>query len=336
MKKSFSDEEDEHLLYTLHSLTCRQTFTEYSHIPYSRIGNWWKFVLGFQHIDPISDIRGCGLLSLHNLIYFLTHHPRKASMMIKSRAGNPVTTAYSTFPWACAGINLTRVLAEEYEICQASGLVNVGDDVKYSKKTSWSYVTADNGFNRMFVCLFLLLDYFWNDMHATYMEFNHVLKEASNEFKIQLALSTSLTNLENRIHKRIGFIDPDIKDYTSLPEPTRIDDESHHESFRHLSSFVDAEDQSYAIHQVDIREPFSSRNCINDGSRYEYSILEIFTNHMPSYDAFVSSLVPVPADSMLPTSDLYSDVVDTTEINQSCQLHCFQHQPPPSLCMQMV
>jgi hypothetical protein len=273
-------EEDEHLLVTLHSLVTLQA-TSNTPMPYSRTGTWWKSGLGFQHTDPVSDIRGGGLLSLKNLIYFIANHPRASTEMIKKRANRQLTqdNTYTSFPWACAGINLTRLLAMEYEIIRESGMTNTGTNAKYSNKTSWRYISSANGFNRMYVCLFLLLDRLWDEMGATYMDFNRVLQAVSEEFSMQLALSTSLTNLENRVHKRVQFVDPDVS-YNSLPEATVA-----------TEPMYDMESQS---------SYFSTTRSDSCSSNFENPLISFITAQIPSYDSVVETLVPTPPQDNIP------------------------------------
>lgn len=275
LSKPFIEADDHHLLVTLHSLITRQIVSNSIPPEYSRTGDWWKWSLGFQHSDPVSDIRGGGVLSLHNLIYFLSNHPMKAISMIKSRQNRSLTVehTYPSFPWACAGINLTRMLALEFEIVLPTGFVNTCQNAYHTKKTTWSYLLEENGFNRMYVCLFLLLDRLWDEMGATYMDFNKVLKVVSEEFSLQLALSSSLVNLENRVHQRIHFVDPDVRDYTVLPEAAPA-------LTRSLSSFFDMESQE----ENSIQSPEK-----NEESPPYYSYL---TSHIPSYDQVVTTLLP--------------------------------------------
>jgi hypothetical protein len=275
LSQPYSDAEHEHLLVSLHSLVVRQSLSNFSPPPYSRTGEWWKYSLGFQHTDPTSDIRGGGILSLNNLNYFLANHPVKALHMINSRANRPLTAdnTYTSFPWACAGINLTRILALEFQIISDTGFGNTGLGATYNKKTSWRYILESNGFNHMYVCLFLLLDCLWNEMQATYMDFNNVLKKVSEEFQTHLALSTSLTNLENRIHKRVNFVDLDVVDYTTLPDAE-----------------LDLEDQSW--------KKENDQSFYSKGSDCGNPLYDFFANHIPSYDDVMDTLVPTPENTI--------------------------------------
>mmetsp|Transcript_24723 Transcript_24723/g.41806 ORF Transcript_24723/g.41806 Transcript_24723/m.41806 type:complete len:362 (+) Transcript_24723:66-1151(+) len=313
LSKPFIEAEDQHLLVTLHSLITRQFVSNSVPPEYSRIGDWWKWSLGFQHSDPVSDIRGGGILSLHNLIYFLSNHPIKATSMIKSRQGRSLTAdhTYPSFPWACAGINLTRILALEFEIVLPTGFVNTCQNAQHTKKTTWSYLLEENGFNRMYVCLFLLLDCLWDEMGATYMDFNNVLKAVSEEFSLHLALSSSLVNLENRVHQRINFIDPDVRDYSMLPEA--------HESVtppaltRSLSSFFDMEGQE---------DSTTSNSNQTSEMTEEAPLYSFIASHMPSYDQVVTTLLP-----LLDEPEPESSATSSSQYQQPpYEFEHFQHQ----------
>jgi hypothetical protein len=71
---------------------------------FHRQGNCWSYI-GFQREDPVSDIRGGGILSLYNLIFFLEHHSDIARCMIIKRSDREDGVNY---PWAAAGVNITR------------------------------------------------------------------------------------------------------------------------------------------------------------------------------------------------------------------------------------
>ena len=317
LSKPFTEMQDEHLLISLHSLITRQSVSNTSQAPYSRTGVWWKHSLGFQRTDPVSDIRGGGILSLHNLIYFLANHPKTATQMIHSRANRPLSAdnTYPSFPWACAGINLTRSLALEFDIIQPSGLSNTGLNAHYSKKTSWRYISEENGFNRMYVCLFLLLDCLWEEMNATYMDFNHVLEATSEEFKLHLALSSSLTNLENRVHKRVDFVDPDISDYTSLPPPAAHPDPSsessptYHDMMEGGQLSQDHWDYQRPVsssqsRNLDLCSPKDTDTDTDTATLSTSPLLNFLATQLTvpsySYEGLMASLVPEPEASCLP------------------------------------
>lgn len=95
--------------------------------PYVRIGPHWK-ELGFQGNDPKTDLRGMGLLGLHNLLYFCSNytktarnillhsnHPSLWYVCFLNRRFRCLTLQYIfsqksyRYPFAVAGINLTHV-----------------------------------------------------------------------------------------------------------------------------------------------------------------------------------------------------------------------------------
>jgi len=166
-------------------------------LPYVRTGSYYQH-LGFQSPDPIRDLRGSGVLGLENMLYFIQTYPNIVYAMIKkhSRRDNK-SVAHEGYPWAAAGINITRLLALEFELIQVSGMKTKSEN--YTRKIFWHYLVEPEGFNRMYVCMFLLLDHYWDLMNATYMQFPNVLKRTQEEFHSLLQESTSLSQLETTI-----------------------------------------------------------------------------------------------------------------------------------------
>ncbi|XP_075254152.1 ELMO domain-containing protein 2-like [Convolutriloba macropyga] len=70
---------------------------------FKRKGEHWK-TLGFQGDDPVTDLRGMGMLGLSNLVYFATNHPESAKQLL-IRSHNP-TIGCSV---AITGIDLTNL-----------------------------------------------------------------------------------------------------------------------------------------------------------------------------------------------------------------------------------
>ncbi|KAH8054122.1 ELMO domain-containing protein [Aureococcus anophagefferens] len=83
-------------------------------VPFERTGEAWT-QFGFQQEDPISDLRGGGVLGLANLVAFLERSPFFARPIMASR--RPAAAAFDPeqpgfYPFACAGINVTLALCE--------------------------------------------------------------------------------------------------------------------------------------------------------------------------------------------------------------------------------
>jgi hypothetical protein len=201
----------EHLLRDIHRLSGVQ-------VPYQRIGKFWKY-LGYQNENPASDIRGGGLLSLDNLIYLLSTHPKMAQRMLHRQSRDNISPAnqMESYPWAAVGINVTRYIATEFELIEPSGRLKTSN---FSPKTTWSYLSQSEGFNRLYCIAFFLLNSLWHEMKATYMQFPQVLSAMKTEFSSYLLSSSSLSELEMAIFHRVNYsFDPSHGiDYTVLPE----------------------------------------------------------------------------------------------------------------------
>lgn len=194
----------EHLLQQIHALSgINET--------YRKVGDVWQ-TIGFQSEDPTSDIRGGGVLSLENLIYFLENDTISARkmMMMRSKRDNRPNNQVGGYPWAACGINVTRTLAIIFEMIQQSGAKNK----IFSRKSYWNILEAKNSFNRMYVLLFQLLDFLWGESNATYLDFPKIMLAAQEEFVQLLTYSNNLHDLENRVYARVHHID----DYSSLPD----------------------------------------------------------------------------------------------------------------------
>lgn len=74
---------------------------------HNKEGNDWKLI-GFQGINPSTDFRGCGLLSLYQLIYFVENYTEQAQMILNLSNNN--TSNENFFPFAIAGINITSFI----------------------------------------------------------------------------------------------------------------------------------------------------------------------------------------------------------------------------------
>ena len=193
---TFCDEEHEHMLKEIHRLSGM-------HTPYQRIGDSWKY-LGFQSRDPARDIRGGGVLALENLTYFLSNHTTKCHNMISSRTGGRITSdiTWESFPWAPAGMNITRLLAGLFDIVEPSGRVKTAS---FNRKTYYPLLSQVDGFNRIYCIAFLLLDRLWVDMRATYMDFPAVLAALRDQLQTDLLLSPNLEALESRVYTTLGY-----------------------------------------------------------------------------------------------------------------------------------
>eukprot|EP00741_Cyanophora_paradoxa_P019903 tig00021178_g19208.t1 len=86
-----------------------------------RSAQWSK--LGFQGMDPATDFRGMGLLGLHNLVYFVEGYPAVVREVLTAEPERG-------YPFAAAGINITRMLTSILHLDSAPQKHGKGDGVQ--------------------------------------------------------------------------------------------------------------------------------------------------------------------------------------------------------------
>jgi len=136
---------------------------------YCKSGPIWKSI-GFQREDPVSDFRGGGILAAKNLSFFLQSYSEAARDMISRRRGRE---AGENYPWAAAGINITRILSIIFEVVTPNGLTI---NIVHSRKTYWKLLDEIDGFSRLYSCAFCILDSVYGELNASYMDFPRVLE----------------------------------------------------------------------------------------------------------------------------------------------------------------
>mmetsp|Transcript_18983 Transcript_18983/g.53175 ORF Transcript_18983/g.53175 Transcript_18983/m.53175 type:complete len:290 (-) Transcript_18983:252-1121(-) len=153
----------------------------------------WK-EMGWQGEDPGTDFRGSGMLGLQNLLYMAENHPSTFQVLLHKTDG---TRAEWEYPFACAGTNLTFVLAESLEL-------KPSNRASAPSASQWPYSPAAKGFalllKRMdglaafaevYCAAFQLLDRQWLESGASYMEFNKVLDTVKHQVLNALAAMPS-------------------------------------------------------------------------------------------------------------------------------------------------
>ena len=134
---SFDDSNVLHndLLESMWNLLCSNEPPRDSHVSGGRKSKSWSRV-GFQGVDPVTDLRGMGLLGLFQLVHF-ARTPQSQHVLAWSRAPQDGPEV-KFFPFACAGIQITSLvltLAREHLL----GFVVVqGED----EKVNWSSVNV--------------------------------------------------------------------------------------------------------------------------------------------------------------------------------------------------
>ena len=160
---------DERIMIKLHNLC---------HIgEYQKCGYSWKSI-GFQKDDPLSDVRGGGMLCIVNLIYFLEEFSLDALSMCRTRANRDDGANY---PWAAASISVTRMVASAFQLVDDKS----GKPCNVSLMPMLSYyhlLLEDNGFNKLYVIAFVLLDHQFTATNGSYMTFPTVLSQTKSIF----------------------------------------------------------------------------------------------------------------------------------------------------------
>ncbi|KAF8362426.1 hypothetical protein PRIPAC_89349, partial [Pristionchus pacificus] len=133
--------------------------------------------IGFQGNDPSTDFRGMGILSLHQLIYFVQYES-ETSRAVLSLSHHPTIG----FPFAVAGINFTSLTRKFLK----EGLLK-----------SHFYNTLDHSesiddFHHAYVRIFTLFaDFYKREKPATVMEFNVIQIKFESALRRQLERTTA-------------------------------------------------------------------------------------------------------------------------------------------------
>ncbi|KAI3714090.1 hypothetical protein L1987_72680 [Smallanthus sonchifolius] len=142
------------------------------------VSDQWK-EMGWQGVNPSTDFRGGGFLSLENLLFFAKTFPVAFRRLLLKQPGERAIWEY---PFAVAGINISFMLTEMLELylvkprCQhCINFVKIlGED--------------EDAFDLLYCIAFLMMDAQWLAMRASYMEFNEVLQVSCAQLERELAL----------------------------------------------------------------------------------------------------------------------------------------------------
>ncbi|KAD3642031.1 hypothetical protein E3N88_31255 [Mikania micrantha] len=150
------------------------------------ISDQWK-EMGWQGVDPSTDFRGAGFLSLENLLFFAKTFPNLFRRLLLKQHGKRVAWEY---PFAVAGINITFMLTEMLELHLALySPLNIMKSIPMDS-SSYEYLIAedDDAFDVLYCIAFVMMDAQWLAMRASYMEFNEVLQVTRAQLEKELAL----------------------------------------------------------------------------------------------------------------------------------------------------
>ncbi|KAA8519021.1 hypothetical protein F0562_016205 [Nyssa sinensis] len=138
----------------------------------------WK-EMGWQGTDPSTDFRGGGYISLENLIFFAKKYPDSFQNLLHKRDGNRAEWEY---PFAVAGINISFMLIQMLDL-------QSGNPTSLAGIQFLEFLSEDEmAFDELFCVAFQMMDAEWLAKHASYMEFNDVLKSTRAQLQREFAL----------------------------------------------------------------------------------------------------------------------------------------------------
>ncbi|KAD0079194.1 hypothetical protein E3N88_44812 [Mikania micrantha] len=147
------------------------------------ISEQWK-EMGWQGKDPSTDFRGGGFISLENLLYFARNFPKSFQDLLRKQEG---VRAMWEYPFAVAGVNITFMLIQ---------MLDLEAELELIIFTFFIYVTENElAFDLLYCITFKLMDHLWLAMHASYMDFNAVMKSTRRQLEREL-LQEDITRLE--------------------------------------------------------------------------------------------------------------------------------------------
>ncbi|XP_034701300.1 ELMO domain-containing protein B isoform X3 [Vitis riparia] len=142
------------------------------------ISEQWKD-MGWQGPNPSTDFRGCGFVSLENLLFFARTYPASFHRLLFKQDGDRATWEY---PFAVAGINVSFMLIQMLDLCSAKPKCLPG--INFVKLLG----EDEEAFDVLYCIAFEMMDAQWLAMHASYMEFNEVLQVTRTQLERELSL----------------------------------------------------------------------------------------------------------------------------------------------------
>ncbi|XP_028968545.1 ELMO domain-containing protein 3 [Galendromus occidentalis] len=142
-----------------------------------RFGAHWE-TIGFQGNDPATDLRGCGILGLLQLLYLSTHPDNEA---VTKDIYNISVDHVQNFPFAVMGINMTKIALEALREDCLNKLCN--------RRRCVAPVLND-----FYVGTYLIMFLSWQKSAATVSDTGHILQEVAKFVKA--SPSVVISNLE--------------------------------------------------------------------------------------------------------------------------------------------
>ncbi|XP_010919756.1 uncharacterized protein [Elaeis guineensis] len=142
------------------------------------VSEQWK-EMGWQGKDPSTDFRGGGFISLENLLFFAKNYPKSFQDLLQKQEGDRAIWEY---PFAVAGVNITFMLIQMLDLQAAKPRTLMG--AIFLKLL----LENERAFDLLYCVTFKLMDQQWLAMHASYMDFNSVMKATRRQLERELLL----------------------------------------------------------------------------------------------------------------------------------------------------
>ncbi|XP_028761589.1 ELMO domain-containing protein A-like [Neltuma alba] len=142
------------------------------------ISEQWKD-MGWQGSNPSTDIRGCGFISVENLLFHARTYPASFHRLLYKKDGKRSAWEY---PFAVAGINISFMLIHLLDLCSDKSQTAAGSNfMKFLKE-------EEEAFDVLYCIAFEMMDANWLAMNASYMNFNEVLQATREQLERDLSL----------------------------------------------------------------------------------------------------------------------------------------------------
>ncbi|XP_041003415.1 ELMO domain-containing protein A-like isoform X3 [Juglans microcarpa x Juglans regia] len=142
------------------------------------ISEQWK-EMGWQGPNPSTDFRGCGLISLENLLFFSRTYPASFRRLLFKQGGKRAAWEY---PFAVAGINVSFMLIQMLDLSSVKPRCLPG--INFIKLLG----DDEEAFDELYCIAFEMMDAQWLAMNASYMDFNEVLQVTRTQLERELSL----------------------------------------------------------------------------------------------------------------------------------------------------
>ena len=183
---AFDASNDEHAALLRHLWSCAFPAQP---LPAARGAHWSE--LGWQGVDPATDLRAAGFLSAECLAYFAEHQSERFGRLQRKEDGARASFEY---PFCVAGVNLAAALIDALGVLAVlPKRAKAAAPLAPNRAFAALLARHPTAFEELFCAAFVRLDKQWLLDRAGYMQFNGVL--AKVVAAVQAVLARDLDDL---------------------------------------------------------------------------------------------------------------------------------------------